>query len=174
MKRRFTPLIVLCALSGAVLAVPPVSSATVMTSNGASYTGAIRMVNKAEEKIKLDPSGTECDLLFEAQVETHPAFVASKWGVEELGFTNCGESITVTTNAAGTAYVGAAGVSALMSLIGTTITVVNHVLGTSCSYVGGNNALALMRSSSYTEGTATGFFNGRLGYESGGALCASL
>jgi hypothetical protein len=172
MKKASTSVIVLCALLASLLSYPAAGSATVLTSGGSAYTGEVRIANVENEQVQLDASGVKCDLVFEAQVETHPRFVVSKWNVKGFAFSNCGESVTVTSNGAGTAYLGAAGLSAILVLSGTTITIVNHVLGTSCNYIANtNNSMGLMQSSAHTEGTATGSFSGRFVYESGGALC---
>lgn len=143
------------------------ASATVLTSEGATYTGAIEMSGE----VYFEGVANGCEFSSKTEVKSHGKPLA-ELGVSHITFENCDEGTTVTLSSPGSVYVQTFGIQGLLISVGTTVTITGDLSGKSCRYAtDGKNALGLIWSSKYTGATAEGYFNGRFVLEEGDFGC---
>lgn len=165
----------LAVAAAAMMAFAANASATTVTGNGASYTGAIVASNEGGHVSLHNPAAKiECSSLVEGTSLTHGDTVTAEGAITKLEFTGCTGGWTVTANTNGTLIAHAtSGGNGTLTSTGATVTAVNDIIGITCRYVTSATDVGTLTGSTTTGGTATLDISASIPFHSGSPFCGT-
>jgi len=146
----------LAVAAAALMALAATASATVVTSNGSSYTGTISASSEGATTLDGVADITCQKSTVNGTLESHGSSVTAEGpiGKKELTFTECNQHVTVSAEGSLIAHATSNGNGTLTSSNAAVVVVITS-LGLTCEYTTSNTDIGTLTGSTTTKGHAT-------------------